>query len=145
VQLLFDSNYFRSQFIWICVFLQVRRMSRREAATACASSRRMGFALSSLSPTVLASACRAINLSVTFSVMFAYTFNICTRILHSWSCSLRWLTNWMCSAMSVQRLIWQRCSDKAAREALTACGSSPVDFRIAKCFAKWAAERGKCN
>jgi len=38
MQLLSDSNHFHSQFIWICVFLQVWRKSRRGAATACASS-----------------------------------------------------------------------------------------------------------
>jgi len=37
VQLLYDSNHFLSQYIWICVFLlQVSGQSRREAATACA-------------------------------------------------------------------------------------------------------------
>jgi len=59
-------------------------MSRRVAVTAYASSRQVTFALSSLSTTVLVSACRAINLSATiYSVMFKCTFNICTRILHS--------------------------------------------------------------
>jgi len=37
VQLLYDSNHFHSQYIWICGFLpQVRGLSRREAVTACA-------------------------------------------------------------------------------------------------------------
>jgi len=153
MQLHCDSKTdFHSQFFWIYIFflLQVRRKTRTEATTAYASSRQVAFALSNLSLTVLVSTCHAINFSVIFmsssvSVMFLYTFNICTRILHSRSFSLRWLTNWICSAMSVQRLIWQRCSDKAAREAPTACASSPVGSRIAKCFTKWAAESGKCN
>jgi len=62
VKILYDSNHFRSQYIWICVFLlQVRGRSRREAATACASSHRVAFALSSLSQTVVVSACGAIT------------------------------------------------------------------------------------
>ena len=40
---------FHSQYIWICVFLQVRGKSRREAATVCASFHWVAFALSSLS------------------------------------------------------------------------------------------------
>jgi len=37
VQLLYDSNHFHSQCIWICVFLlQLRGKSRREVAPACA-------------------------------------------------------------------------------------------------------------
>jgi len=47
VQLLYDSNHFHSQYIWICLFLQVRGRWRREATTACASSHRVAFALSS--------------------------------------------------------------------------------------------------
>jgi len=48
VPLLYDSNHFHSQYILICVFLlQVRGKLRKEAATACASSRRMAFVLSS--------------------------------------------------------------------------------------------------
>jgi len=48
---------FHSQYIWIRAFLQVRGKSRREAATICGSSPRVAFALSSLSQTVLVSAC----------------------------------------------------------------------------------------
>jgi len=50
MQLLYDSNHFHSQYIWICVFLlHVRGKSWRETATACACSHRVAFALSSLS------------------------------------------------------------------------------------------------
>ena len=55
-------KFFHSQYIWICVFLfQVRGNSWREAVTACASSHRVAFAMTSLPQTVLVSACRAIT------------------------------------------------------------------------------------
>jgi len=80
VQLLYGSDHFHSEYIRICVVLvQVKGKSWREAATACASSSRVVFALSSLSQTVLLRACRAIDLFVTFmspAVQCLYTILI---------------------------------------------------------------------
>jgi len=90
VQLLYDSDHFHSKYIWICVFLQVRGKSWREAATACASSHRVAFASSSLSQTVLVSACRAITFMsatvyCTLLIMYSYymlSHSIVWRLLH---------------------------------------------------------------
>ena len=68
--------------LWIFVFLlQVRRNSRREATTACASSRLAGWISlwAVCHQTELVSSCRAIHLSVTFmssTVQCCYTLLI---------------------------------------------------------------------
>jgi len=90
VPLLYDSNHFHSQYIWICIFLlQVRGQSRREAASACAPLSRwrshwaVCHKLWSWALAVQSPLCQLCNLHVSNRVMFVHTFNICTPTIGS--------------------------------------------------------------